>query len=799
MLLQQDDVNQNVHNQQTDVGGSPHNNNNNQRRNNQGRRDRRNPNNKRGNDRDNLERNNAGRNNTGRNGRAGSSNKNKNQGNKFHLGFKKLEELTNQTPEDVLINLTRDKQTFTKLIADDLSGDYIVLIVKLLLKICEVTYNAMKMQMLSLVLDDKFIKTVINFILNLSIADAKDKKKNSYFWHNSNEFFNNLFFICKYMLELMPNKSYDKLCKIEKAVSKTLVELEDNGTNINEDTKAIFKQYQTKLVFINEEIERKNHLQSQAREKDGNDDEFDKEPPENYRLLPIIPMANELLLNEMPFIRKNRIEGVYKDPNHYLDIQFRLLREDFIGPLRDGIQNYIQNSNKKTENIRIHNKVKFISQYNEKSTIGILLQFNFSKKFKFNENSRRLIFGSLLCFTNKDFSTMFFGKVIERNSNLLKAGMIVVDLLDSYTNCEYMKEYLMIECSIFFEPYYQVLHALQNYDEHDFPLENYILYVDRLPKMPQYYYFMGDVLHNIVIDERSCSPRNVDTWPNAEDLLLNDSQYVAYKNALTRELVVIQGPPGTGKTYLGLKIAKTLIANSKLWFKKGPMLVVCYTNHALDQFLEGIGAVTDNIIRIGGQSRNENMNKFNIRNKRIKNKNVIAKGVFYDERRSLNEILLKINKCTHFLKALNDFVGVVCIEKIHVLDPNIKGTSLEKVSKMNLGEWLTNRRNINGVENVEWFLEEGNISEEEEETDDSDMENVIDLDDNIFGDYIPTNPYCINLMAITSDMNEKGNRLSQILPETFERDLEVQLEYYKILNELEDRKALYEDLKVCLR
>lgn len=42
-----------------------------------------------------------------------------------------------------------------------------------------------------------------------------------------------------------------------------------------------------------------------------------------------------------------------------------------------------------------------------------------------------------------------------------------------------------------------------------------------------------------------------------------------------------------GKTYVGLKIAKALLNNSMVWSANSPMLVVCYTNHALDQFLEG--------------------------------------------------------------------------------------------------------------------------------------------------------------------------------------------------------------------
>ena len=46
----------------------------------------------------------------------------------------------------------------------------------------------------------------------------------------------------------------------------------------------------------------------------------------------------------------------------------------------------------------------------------------------------------------------------------------------------------------------------------------------------------------------------------------------------------------SGKTYVGLKIAQALLTNRNVWNDvddQSPMLVVCYTNHALDQFLEG--------------------------------------------------------------------------------------------------------------------------------------------------------------------------------------------------------------------
>ena len=64
----------------------------------------------------------------------------------------------------------------------------------------------------------------------------------------------------------------------------------------------------------------------------------DAAPPDDFRELSIIPSRGDIYIQEQPFLRRNIIEGRYRDVDHYLDVQFRLLREDFIKPLRDGIQ-----------------------------------------------------------------------------------------------------------------------------------------------------------------------------------------------------------------------------------------------------------------------------------------------------------------------------------------------------------------------------------------------------------------------------------------------------------------------------
>ena len=110
-------------------------------------------------------------------------------------------------------------------------------------------------------------------------------------------------------------------------------------------------------------------------------------------------------------------------------------------------------------------------------------------------------------------------------------------------------------------------------------------------------------------------------WPDAEQVQLDQSQLDAIKMALTQKVSVIQGPPGTGKTYIGIKIVQALLTNRLVWdsAKNSPLLVVCYTNHALDQFLEEIIDLHSfSVVRIGGRCQNEKVAEFSIKNHKIR-------------------------------------------------------------------------------------------------------------------------------------------------------------------------------------
>lgn len=98
------------------------------------------------------------------------------------------------------------------------------------------------------------------------------------------------------------------------------------------------------------------------------------EPPENFREISIYPNTEDILYNHEPFIRRNVVDGKYVGGvDHYLDTQFRLLREDFVRPLRHGISEYARLKNKvegmklnkyRIKDLNVYPNVQIVSSQN---------------------------------------------------------------------------------------------------------------------------------------------------------------------------------------------------------------------------------------------------------------------------------------------------------------------------------------------------------------------------------------------------------------------------------------------------
>jgi len=186
----------------------------------------------------------------------------------------------------------------------------------------------------------------------------------------------------------------------------------------------------------------------------------------------------------------------------------------------------------------------------------------------------------------------------------------------------------MVESPAYYEAYRHVLKSLKESDETTMPFKKYLVECSEDVDPPEYLRREDSeepVCYDLrlaldVPDETNASRVPVlqlGAWPSVEILPLNSSQFEALKTAVTTEFSVIQGPPGTGKTYVGAKIVRCLLENRAAWDpdKVSPMLMVCYTNHALDQFLEKVLEFLpkEQIIRVGGRCRSPQLEKCNLK------------------------------------------------------------------------------------------------------------------------------------------------------------------------------------------
>uniref|UniRef100_A0AAV2M8G7 NFX1-type zinc finger-containing protein 1 n=1 Tax=Knipowitschia caucasica TaxID=637954 RepID=A0AAV2M8G7_KNICA len=360
------------------------------------------------------------------------------------------------------------------------------------------------------------------------------------------------------------------------------------------------------------------------------------EDQQDFRNIPIYPTPEELRHEDRPYLRPNLTSQRYPSTHLYLDTHFRLLREDFVRPLREGIQELLRAQmdnagnhvkTKRLDDIRMYHDTKLIAPQCTMNGLAYMVQFNVQPlKFVRWENSKRLIFGSLVCLSCDNFESFLFATISNRDPKELQEGRVQIifteESRDKLARTQENQVYLMVETTAYFEAYRHVLEGLKEQKEDELPFKKYLVDCNPDVESPAYLrsndtYDLSSVAHpDFKTKVKPFHCLDSQAWPTMEELGLDESQFRAFQLALTKELAIIQGPPGTGKTYVGLKIAQALLKNNNLWSttNKAPILIVCYTNHALDQFLEGIHRfLKDGIVRVGSRSSSEILKRFNLR------------------------------------------------------------------------------------------------------------------------------------------------------------------------------------------
>ncbi|KAL9639722.1 MAG: hypothetical protein Q9204_000975 [Flavoplaca sp. TL-2023a] len=342
----------------------------------------------------------------------------------------------------------------------------------------------------------------------------------------------------------------------------------------------------------------------------------------DFRDVAILPTADELASKEPSFLQLaeslDAPEAVEQRLAMHLDNQFRLYREDMLSELREEIQIALGQKKGRHRGIVINGlTVLGVDCGNEvkRQSWGLRLRCHQDlpqlrgikpkdRKSMIESSHNLLRHQSLTCLILDGEITAF--PSIHRDSDLLATMPPVISIkFTNAANASISKTLLkmktcqtirlvQVDTAVFaYEP---VLRSLQRMKT--LPLADELLFwnpestVGQPPKTP------SAVIEKLV---HHGSDDLKELIQSSKPVVLDRSQNESLIASLSQRVSLIQGPPGTGKSFIGALAAKIIYQ-----FTKKTTLVVCFTNHALDQFLEDlldIGIPESAMLRLGNIGR----------------------------------------------------------------------------------------------------------------------------------------------------------------------------------------------------
>ncbi|KAM0259649.1 hypothetical protein ACHAQJ_003228 [Trichoderma viride] len=343
----------------------------------------------------------------------------------------------------------------------------------------------------------------------------------------------------------------------------------------------------------------------------------------DFRQISIFPTADEVSSREDPFLQ--RLDDVFEVPRdararNHLDWLFRLLREDMLADLREDLQMAWGQKKARRRPLafggltlvgydigadRASKPFTLLLRCQEGITFPHNKRTKESKKKYLDEYRHFVKHNSVgaLCW---DKAIIAFGSIVRDIEWLTQDPPVIgIQFTDNTglkgavkallgPNCPQLKFYVVDTATFAYEP---ILQRLKEVTE--IPIENAILDPSGPPSQYQpplkLYLFIRQL--KVALENKAVVNLEGNLGINVQ---IRDAQLESLINGLESPLGQIQGPPGTGKSFIGAIIAQVLMKLTEF-----RILVLSYTNHALDQFLEDlmdIGIAQSNIVRIGSKA-----------------------------------------------------------------------------------------------------------------------------------------------------------------------------------------------------
>eukprot|EP00051_Salpingoeca_urceolata_P025827 m.470433 g.470433 ORF g.470433 m.470433 type:complete len:1716 (-) comp20369_c0_seq2:130-5277(-) len=369
----------------------------------------------------------------------------------------------------------------------------------------------------------------------------------------------------------------------------------------------------------------------------------------NYRDIEVIPTAAELTCRDKPFLpfapseNDSPADETAEAEAELLDRQFRLMREDLVGPLRDELVAELKLPQEKQRYMfgnprlaQIHAEPKRVAAMQLRIEVDMpprilgrlrrKMSCREAKEF-FESGPGRKVFGrdTLILFLDKSKSkhpkVLAVGRVCDRETMVVAAVVNKMDqggsaFLSRDWNAPFVSESLEVGVSFSGPSLYHMVENVAGLGHKKFGKH------------------VGDMVFNATASFFAYEPvldtlKEMDCVPFREELALGQpslpadgrdvfydelptsirdaigsdvTQQKALELALNKRIALVQGPPGTGKTYIGVQIIKAILDRDPT----AQVMVLCYTNHALDRVLESLldaDIPPEWVVRLGSQQK----------------------------------------------------------------------------------------------------------------------------------------------------------------------------------------------------
>ena len=436
----------------------------------------------------------------------------------------------------------------------------------------------------------------------------------------------------------------------------------------------------------------------------------------------MLPTSQEFA--NAPLDKSSELEPVcvnkpYNSYEEYGEIYYQLLRAEAFSAIQDGVKKH-KNNTLDLRDMNVFTDIVLTSVQISRRRLCFSVKFKPAKKVKSWKTSSQLMYGNLLCLSPRsDFRDPIWAVVADRNiDSLEKEKMIFIEFLDdNYVPLgEILSDLIshngktvMVESPTYYEAIRSSLKIFRSIKLENYLLGDHIVFGSKMEQVPNYLEFHSAT--EIMNDDDTSD-------------VLDYSQAEAFDHCMRNKIGIIQGPPGTGKTFVGFQLAKHILEIGI----DGPILMLSYKNHALDEFLLKILTICDqsHVVRIGGQSKEPKLEQILLR-KHIIRSSYINFEALEEQCHNLQEVTKNYASSAilgndSFLEKLSDEQRQLFISK----KPNGKG----KKKKLSLQDWgpkqdyLKDLRKLERVSMPAVVYDNAPENEEDEEEDEDMVKHI---------------------------------------------------------------------------